>query len=311
MDRARNRAPGHRQARNQFGCAHRQATAHDERRRVRPWAATHGDWAIDPEPLIIYTASFGDDDPRLRDEATDWCTRYWRFVSKTRLKNLLRGCPESVVSSFGEFAATVGTHGGLTWPGATVPRPYNVTGRSSLPPLSRPSLVWLRLRVMFGLGARTEILRCFLSRPASDGVSVSDLAVAIGYTKGNTADECEMLERAGVLTVRTSGNRHQYAIARRGKLEAFVGVLPAVAADWPALLHVAHELVEFERDSSNTERTTTVRARRTLDRITDDLVQLGVGTSAADARGAELEPALQQLGVETLGECSIGRWPSG
>jgi len=31
-------------------------------------------WAIDPEPLIVFTA-IADLDPRLRDEALDWCIR--------------------------------------------------------------------------------------------------------------------------------------------------------------------------------------------------------------------------------------------
>ncbi len=276
---------------------------------VSGWTATHGDWAIDPEPLIVFTAYLGDDDPRLRDEATDWCIRYGRFVSKTRLKNLLRSQPEPVRSSFGEFAATVGAHGGAAWLGATTPRDYRVTGRSKLPPLHRPSLVWLRLRAMFGLGARTEILRYFLSRTASAGVSVSVLADAVGYTKRNAADECEMLERAGVLAVRTSGNRHEYSIARRRELETFVGVLPGVRPDWPALLHVARELVDLERQSSGTQRTLAVRARQTLDRIDGDLAELGIRRPTGDPRGDELWPAVHRLGIETLGAWSIGQWP--
>lgn len=32
---------------------------------------THRDWAIDPEPLILFTAFRGDSDGRLRDEAID------------------------------------------------------------------------------------------------------------------------------------------------------------------------------------------------------------------------------------------------
>ena len=60
---------------------------------VSGWTATHRDWAVDPEPLVLFTGRLGDTDPRLRDEATDWCVQHWRYVSKTRLKNLQRRQP--------------------------------------------------------------------------------------------------------------------------------------------------------------------------------------------------------------------------
>ena len=48
---------------------------------VSGWGRTHREWAIDPEPLILLTASLDKHDPRLRDEATDWCIQNWRFVA--------------------------------------------------------------------------------------------------------------------------------------------------------------------------------------------------------------------------------------
>lgn len=35
------------------------------------------------EDLICFTAFLGDEDARLRDEATDWCVRNWRYVSSS------------------------------------------------------------------------------------------------------------------------------------------------------------------------------------------------------------------------------------
>ena len=63
---------------------------------VSGWISSHADWAIDPEPLILFTVWLGDADPRLRDESTDWCVQNWRFISKARLKNLLGAQPEEV-----------------------------------------------------------------------------------------------------------------------------------------------------------------------------------------------------------------------
>lgn len=270
---------------------------------------THRNWAVDPEPLILLTASLGDRDPRLRDETTDWCIRNWRFVSKTRLKNLLRRQPEAVRDAFGEFSATVGAHAGITWPGATEARSYTVTGRSTLPPLDRPSPAWLRLRAMFGLGARTEILRYFLSRPGS-APSIARLADATAYTKRNVAEECETLHRAGVLAVRVIANRFYYSLARRPELEKFVGALPDVRPDWTAMSNIARELVDLEEQvESASHRAIPVKVRQTLRRIEGDLEELDIDPPSEDVRGDSLWPAIRKIGVEHLGAWSIGEWP--
>jgi len=274
---------------------------------VSGWTSTHTDWAVDPEPLILFTAWLGDADPRLRDEATDWCVQNWRHISKARLKNLLREQPDDVAAAFGEFAATVGAHAEISWPGATHPRRYAVTGRSTLPHLDRPSLVWLRLRALFGVSARAEILRCFLAQ-GGGAISVAALAVGTGYTKRNVAEECDTLQRAGVLSVRARGNRFYYSLARRTELKAFVGEMPAVLPDWTAILNVARELVALERRSEGKELTTLpVHARKALRLISDDLDDLHIDAPAEHLQGADLWPALRQLGNVHLGAWSIGQ----
>lgn len=277
---------------------------------VSGWTSTHGAWAVDPEPLILFTAWLGDADPRLRDESTDWCVRNWRHISKARLKNLLRKQPDDVAETFGEFAATVGAHAGVSWPGATHLRRYAPTGRSTPPSLGRPSLVWLRLRAMFGVAARAEVLRCFLAQ-SGGAMSVSALAVATGYTKRNVAEECDVLRRAGVLSVRARGNRFYYSLARRAELKAFVGEMPAVLPDWTAILNVVRELVTLERRSEGAGPTTLpVHARKTMRLIRDDLGELGIDALSESVQGVELWSALRQLGDVHLGAWSIGQWPS-
>lgn len=272
---------------------------------VSGWTSTHGDWAIDPEPLILFTAWLGDADPRLRDEATDWCVHNWRHLSRARLKNLLREQPNEVQKAFGEFAGTVGSHASITWPGATEPRRFIVTGRSTLPPLDRPALVWLRLRFMFGVGARAEILRCFLSK--NEGLmSVSALASATGYTKRNVAEECDTFARAGVLTMRAQGNRFYYALARRSELEAFVGHAATVRPNWTAMLNVARELVSVERRGDAQVTTLAVHARRALRSFQKDLYELGIEPLSEIVQGGDLWPGLRDLGHKHLGSWSIG-----
>jgi len=277
---------------------------------VSGWTSTHGDWAIDPEPLILFTAWLGDADPRLRDEATDWCIRNWRHVSKTRLKNLLRHHTDDVTEAFGEFAATVGTHAGITWPAATKPRRFTVTGRSALPALDRPSMGWIRLRAMFGVGARAEILRCFLVR--RDVLhSVASLAARTGYTKRNVAEECDVLERAGVLAVRTRGNRFYYSAARLTALEEFVGDVAPIRPEWSAMFNVTRALGSLEkRSDEESPRTLAVHVRQALRSVENDLDDLELGAPPESIVGADLWPAVRRLGMAHLGAWSIGRWPS-
>jgi hypothetical protein len=277
---------------------------------VSGWTSTHADWAVDPEPLILFTAWLGDADPRLRDEATDWCVQNWRHISKARLKNLLRVQPHDVAAAFGEFAATVGAHAGISWPGATHPRRYTLTGRSMLPHLDRPSLVWLRLRAMFGVGARAEILRRFLAQRGG-AMSVAALAVAAGYTKRNVAEECDTLQRAGVLSVRVRANRFDYSLARRSELEAFVGEIAAILPEWTAILNITRELVALERRSKEAGLTTLpVHARKTLRLIRDDFDELDINAPPENIEAVDLWPTLRRLGDVHLGAWSIGQWAS-
>lgn len=277
---------------------------------VSGWTSTHGDWAVDPEPLILFTAWLGDADPRLRDEATDWCVRNWRHISKARLKNLLRQQPDDVKDAFGEFAATVSAHAGVVWPGATEPRRFTVTGRSTLPALDRPSMAWLRLRAMFGVGARAEILRWFL---VSGGAShsVAALAARTGYTKRNVAEECDSLERAGVLAVRTRGNRFYYSAARQKALNEFVGDVAPIRPNWFAMFNVARELVLLERRVDDAVvRALSVHVRNAIRVIEDDLDELDLDRLPANLQGGDLWPAMQKFGLAHLGAWSVGQWAS-
>lgn len=273
---------------------------------VSGWTRTHADWAIDLEPLLVFTASLGDLDPRLRDEVTDWCALNWQQVSKARLKNLLATQADPTKLAFGELAATVAAHAPVTWPLATQARPFTRTLRSTPPDLSRPSTVWLRVRAMFGIGARAEILRVLLSTPPGpQGVAL--IAGAAGYTKRNVADECENLARADVLSRRLHGNRFAYTLARRGELEALLGGLPPTTPDWTAVLNVTQQLTALQARHTN-PGTRAIHAKQTLDAIRDDLATLGLRPPSL--HGSELSTWADAFTQNTLGAWSSGRWPS-
>lgn len=90
------------------------------------------DSAIDPEALIYLTASLAAYDPRLRDEAADWWTRFQRHVSLPRLSHLEKKLDPHVVTppndwiwgvlseaGLSTFSHTIGMNRGERWQFAT------------------------------------------------------------------------------------------------------------------------------------------------------------------------------------------------
>ena len=276
---------------------------------VSGWTATHGRWAIDPEPVVFLVAFLGDRDPRLRDETTDWCVAHWRFLSKARLKSLARRFPAVALGGFGEFAATVSAHAPVSWPGAGRPRAWVPTGRSELPPLERPSLAWLRLRAAFGIGARSEILRVLLSGP-DRAMTLTGLADATSYTKRNVTDAADALHRAGLLAAVREGNRLNYRLARRAALEALLGSLPDIRPDWVAVVRVAMELVSLEDTLVRaTPRTAAVKVAQTLQRIQPDLTALRLALPGAEPATPAGWSARRDAANRVLAGWAHGQWP--
>jgi hypothetical protein len=273
---------------------------------VSGWARTHSGWAIDPEPLIIVTPLITLQDARLRDEALDWCIHNWRHISRVRLRNLLRAQPEDVTDAYAAFAATVNAHGGAKWPDGSQEWRYATTGRSMPPALSRDSLIWLRMRATFGVGARTEILRFFLSHERARA-SVTTLATASGYTKRNIADECTTLQRAGVLAVRSAGNRLYYSLDRDAQLRAFVGEPPPVLPDWTALFRLTRALVGLSDAASRLPaRALNVEASRVLKDLDDDVDRLELPTPPILRN--DYWSAVQRVTDGTLAAWARGQW---
>src|SRR3954451_22050481 len=70
---------------------------------VPGWSRRHEDWAIDPEPLIVFTPYLGDGDSRLGGESINWCIRNARYIAATRLRNILSTTPEAVRQRWGPY----------------------------------------------------------------------------------------------------------------------------------------------------------------------------------------------------------------
>ncbi len=199
----------------------------------------HHDHAIDPEPLIIFTSALGDTDPRLRDEATDWCIRYGSLVSGARLKNLLTHENDRVRAGYGELAATVAEHSSLRWPERTTRRKHRPRERPKIQAFNRASQLVLRLRGFLGVGARAEILRAFLASPGT-AFSAADLAAETSYTKRNVAQALDALRLGDIVQAFPIRNQIHFRMPREreDQLREQLIPLPEVFVHWPSVLHV-------------------------------------------------------------------------
>jgi len=265
---------------------------------VSGWQRRHQQVAIDPEPLIVFTAALGDLDPRLRDEATDWCIANGRWISAARLRNLLRDESGPAREAYGELAATVALHGRLRWPHATAPRPNQPTGRSETPDFGRPALVSLRLRAMFGVGARAEVLRMFLRDPQAT-LPASELAPEAGFTKRNVAEALDALRMAGLLEAVPVRNQLRYRLARPRELQALLGPLPRAFPRWRPRFRILLRALEAVRAAEGAPPLVgAVEAARALGELEPDLRAADAKAAPKGVTGEELWGSFQVWAID-------------
>lgn len=183
---------------------------------------------IDPEALIALSAEIGEADARLRDTSTDWCVAYGRFINGTRLRQVVAeiDTPESAI---GEYAATVATAGGASWRPGRAREGYRYRGKARLEDLDDLPRLLLRLRAIFGVNARADVIGYLLARPDAS-VSLADLARSTRFTKRNVALTVDALALGGVLGVERVGNQQRVGLGS----EVARGWLPTLIEriDW-------------------------------------------------------------------------------
>jgi hypothetical protein len=233
---------------------------------VGGWQRRHKDVAVDVEPLILFTADLGDRDPRLRDEATDWCVRFGELVSKVRLKNVRKiGIGKS--RAFAEFAATVKANSSLDWTDDDAKaRRFVATGRSELD-LARRSVVQLRARAVFGVSARAEILTVLATDRVEATFTATRLAERVQFGRKITAEATDLLSRAGVLQEVERVPSREYRLRRRNEVRALLEPLPQSFPPWPHIFRVLAAIREIAEEVDS--RSPVVRAIETQKRLVE------------------------------------------
>ncbi len=240
---------------------------------VSGWNRRHEGVAIDLEPLIIATSHLGSRNDRLLRESLDWCVMNARFVSAVRLRNLLPSFSDAAQKGFGKFAATVRKHKPVSWPsqtGASALK-WAPTGRSVVPELDRPALVQLKLRALFGVSARAEILLRMLPEPTRP-FGISELSMYTAFGKDNLSDALDLLVLAGAVVrnlMTTAGNVQVFRLAAEEGLRSLLVDVPSPNGFpfWIARFRLLTHLIDFAA-SAPTDRT--ARAA-TIERLLSNL----------------------------------------
>lgn len=243
--------------------------------------------AIDLEELLLLTATLSDDDPRLRDEALDWCGKHGQLVAKPRLKTLLAGSSVSTRAAFAPFAGAYQSLTGGTWPGAVASTiELRASGKSRLGDLSQPALVNLRMRRLFGVGARADVITALLGNFASSW-SAPEL-VYVGYTRRNIAQILDDLTDAGLLESRRLRAQVRFKWRQRKHLERLVGPLPSRFPRWPELMRVMTSARELAQRAGDTSATVVgIEAHRLLASLESEFASLDVDVPVLSNKPAE------------------------
>jgi len=260
--------------------------------------------ALGLEEAMLLAARLSANDPRLRDEVLDWCISNARFISKPKLKGLLRTAESSGKVWFGPFARILTEQLGGRWPGARAEAPTEFvrSAKSSVPDLDHPELLALKLRAIFGVGARADVIGAVVVWPAPHFVA-SDLTF-LGYTKRTLAIALDWLDAAGLLDHRREGNQVRYSWRRRSELIQLIEPLPVRFPRWASIVRVMCSLLHlFEVNDTKSERLARVETAKTLSSVSNDLQLLGIHPPTAEPRDW---PAISAWAVDEAAQLRNG-----
>lgn len=242
---------------------------------VSGWERRHSLTAIDLEPLIVASSYLADADARLMEESLDWCISNSEVVSAVRLRNHLSAAHPLAKGAFGRFASTVKQHARVNWPGRGKPRKYSPTRRSSVPQLDRPALLQLRLRALWGVSARAEILRIMLPE-GGRLMGVAEIAQAAAYSKDNVADALEPMHRGGLLDAAMVGNQRVYRLVKQYEVSQLVGLQPTEFPDWTARFRLTLSFLELAESAPSKPLARAAAIRRGFRGWGSDLARVGL-----------------------------------
>lgn len=214
--------------------------------------------AIDLEALIAFTPFIAADEPRLERECLDWCVRIGPpHVSISRLKHVARWMPTRKSAHVVNLVDVVLAGDGLA---------LKLSKKSRPPRLEHPSLVKLRSRRIFGVGARADVIVALAMRPQNaEAVRISAMRVT-GYTKRAIANVVDDLASVGVLEKLIVDQAPRYRLTQRATLRALLQPMPKRAPSWSVRFGLVALCLETWR-SVGARSTYAVELVKVLDKV--------------------------------------------
>lgn len=231
-------------------------------------------WIIDPESLLISTVQFGRYDPRLLDAVLDWCTTNGNWLGSNRLQRLRKTLDPEAAQILSGIAGVLTEHdrsgkwSGLFGQGregtvSTTPiplfllpdgkplpmgtrsdpvflkygllrPPWERRNLSSRVSATKPAVLRIRLRALFGVTSRAEILLFLLTHSRAHP---SLVARQVHYAQPPVAKAMAEMAISGLLTEHRKGREVEYALDLGSDLPGAPRGLGVHPWDWGPRCH--------------------------------------------------------------------------
>ncbi len=236
---------------------------------------------LDPEALLLVSCTVARRDPRLFDAMLDWLGTNGRYVNIGRLRRMLRTRAFAGATVYGAIAATVAAADpepkwARSVEAAMSARPageeplfqladgrplpvvreadpvfrahgllrdrYAPRGSAGAFPTDAPATLLLRLRALFGVSARCEILAHLL---LNDWGAPRAVARAWGYYPATIIRTMSEMSESGHVLSRLEGRQRRYALASEAWGELLLGPSRPAWIVWPALFSALERVWAF------------------------------------------------------------------
>lgn len=218
----------------------------------------HQNTLILVEELVLLTSVLSEIDPRLRDEAMDWCAKYHHFISISRLKSILEDYEGLIEEPFSQFSSTLNAIAKLNWPifAAKTPLHLFLSKKSVLRPHGSPALLNIRARGIFGAGSRADLITFFLVHTERD-FSIAE-ATETGYSKRSLAEILEDFHFCKLFNQFTQGNQQRYRLNKESPLFEMLKPIPKYTKSWRLIFKVLLTLRDCLKRIENYSESTQV-----------------------------------------------------
>ena len=281
---------------------------------ISGWTQNHKDWWIDPEALLLLTAPYADLDPRLRDEAIEWSIHNARFLSAGRFKNLLRKMPSFEEALQGpsaqRFLGEIKLNTQLNFPSNLKKAKIQLRRSSSTIDLERPGNLSLRLRSLFGVGTRAEILRVFLLG-SSEGYSASHLLErGVGYSKRGVQTALEELSMGSFLSQEKIGNSLAFRLKKDVLPKLFLDQRPSIRPNWYPLIEILSLIPKIQISKKPKRKVDVILLRADMNPIIPLVKKAKLSFFPYIGKESDVWNSFQKWSLKLFEDISKGKAPS-